>query len=68
MEFASVAGASGGAGPDPRGHPGPMGPVAPPPLEKTTENQQQKDIEQKGTVKTRTDFPETWLWQTIKIK
>ena len=25
-------------------------------------------LEQKTTTKTRTEFPETWLWQTVKIK
>ena len=25
-------------------------------------------FEQKTTAKTRTEFPETWFWQTVKIK
>ena len=29
---------------------------------------QNANTEEKKTVKTRTEFPETWLWQTIKIK
>ena len=29
---------------------------------------QNANAEEKKTVKTRTEFPETWLWQTIKIK
>ena len=38
---------------------------------KTTEavvRQQNANTEEKKTVKTRIEFPETWLWQTIKIK
>ena len=30
--------------------------------------QQNVNAEEKETVKTRTEFPETWLWQTIKLK